>query len=94
MSHLADQSLELPRNPRLARLAFPTPEKLEALAVPTDEGLRLHDRQCAAPIEPAAEPQEGQACWMGGPSGLDSAFLERELFALEEILGCERVSGS
>ena len=87
--------LELRRNPRPARLAFPTPEQLEALAVPTDEGFGRHDGQRAAPIEPAAEPQEGQACWMGGPAGLDSAFLvERELFAQEEILGRERAFGS
>ena len=83
--------MELRRNPRPARLAFPTPEKLEALAVPGDEGFRRHDNQCAAPIEPAAEPQKGQARWMGGPAGLDFAFLvERELFAQEEILGRER----
>ena len=83
--------LELRRNPRPARLAFPTPEQLEAHAVPTDEGFRRHDRQRAAPIEPAAEPQEGQACWMAGPLGFDSAFqVERELFAQEEILCRER----
>jgi hypothetical protein len=75
MKHLADQTLELQRNPRPAGLAFPTPEQQEALAVATDEGSGCHDRQCAALIEPAAEPQEGQACRMGGPSRLDSAFL-------------------
>jgi len=67
--------LEVRRNPRPARLAFPTPEQLEALAVPTDEGFGRHDDQCAAPIEPAAEPQEIQAFWMGDPVGPDSAFL-------------------
>ena len=71
------------------------PEQLEALAVPTDEGSARHDRERAAPIEPAAEPQESQTCWIGGPSGFDSALLtERELFAQEEILGRERASGS
>src|SRR5271170_2485563 len=76
--------------PRPARLAFPAPEKLEALAVPTDEGFGPHDHQCDSPIEPIAEPNEGQAGWMGGPSGLDSALLvDRELFAQEKILGCE-----
>jgi len=50
--------------------------------------------QCASPIEPAAEPEERQACWMGSPVGLDSAFLvERELFAQEEILGGQRSFG-
>jgi hypothetical protein len=89
-SHLEEQT-ELPRNPRPARLAFSTPEKLEAFAAPTDEGLGRHDRQCASPIEPAAEPQESQAGWMGDPSGFDFALLvERELFAQQEILGRER----
>jgi len=42
-------------------------------------------------IEPAAKPQEAQACLIGGPARLDAAFLvERELFAQEEILGRER----
>jgi hypothetical protein len=42
-SHLADQMSEVRRNPRPARLAFPTPEKLEALAVPSNEGSGRHD---------------------------------------------------
>jgi hypothetical protein len=37
--HLANQMLEVQRIPRPVRLVFPTPEKLEVLAVPTDEGL-------------------------------------------------------
>jgi hypothetical protein len=40
MRHPADQSLELRGNRRSARLALPTPVKLEALAVPMDEGSR------------------------------------------------------
>src|SRR5271170_2806684 len=84
-SYLTDQMLEVGRNHRPARWAFPTPEKLKALAVPTNEGFGRHHSQCAAPIEPAAEPQEGQACWMGGSAGPDSAFLvERKLFAQKE----------
>jgi len=56
-----------------------------------DEGFGRQDRQCAAPIESADKPQEGQARWMGGPSEPDSALLvECELFAQEEILGRER----
>jgi hypothetical protein len=63
--------------------------------VPADEGFGRHDGQCTSPIEPAAEPQEGQAGWMGGPAGPDFAFrIECELFAQEEILGRERAFGS
>ena len=83
--------LEFRRNPRPARCAFPVPEQLETLAVPTDEGSGRHDRQRAFPIEPAAEPHERQACWMGDPARPDSAFpVECELFAQEEILCRER----
>ena len=75
----------------MAGLTFPTPEKLGALAVPADEGSGRHDGQCVSPVEPATEPQQGQARWIGGPSGRDFAFLaEGELFAQEEILGRER----
>jgi hypothetical protein len=42
-SHPADQMLELRRNPWPAGLAFPAPEKLETLAVPTNEGFRCYD---------------------------------------------------
>jgi len=87
--------LELQRNPWPARLAFPTPEQLEALAVPMDEGSRRHDGQSAAPIETAAEPQQGQARRLGGPAGLDSALLvDGELLAQEEILRCKRAPGT
>ena len=59
--------------------------------VPADEGFGRHDGQGTSPIEPAAEPQESQPGWMGGPAGPDFAFLvECELFAQEEILGGER----
>jgi hypothetical protein len=43
MRHPANQSLELQRNPWSARLAFPVPVKLEALAVPTDKGSGSYD---------------------------------------------------
>ena len=55
------RTLEVKRNRRAARLAFATPVKPEAPAVPTDEGSGCHDGQGAAPIEPATEPQQGQA---------------------------------
>jgi hypothetical protein len=42
-------------------LASATPEELEAFAMPTNEGFRCYDGQCASPIEPAAEPHEHQA---------------------------------
>ena len=95
MSHPADQKSELQRNPWPAGLALSTPEQLEALPVPTDEGSGSYDRQPTAPIEQAAEPQQRQACRMGDPMGLDFAFsVEGELFAQEEILSGKRVSGS
>ena len=54
-----------------------------------------YDCQRAAPIEQAAQPQEGQARWMGDSARLDSAFLvKRELLAQEEILRRERAFGS
>jgi hypothetical protein len=85
--HRADQTLEVGRNPRPAGLALVTPEQLVALALPTDEGFGRHHRQCAAPIEPAAEQYEGHLCRMGGSAGFDFAFLvEPELFAQEQIL--------
>src|ERR1017187_7864584 len=72
--HRADQTLEVGRNPRPARLALLTPEELEALALPTDEGSGRHHRQRAAPIEPTAEQYERQACWRGGSAGSDFTF--------------------
>jgi len=70
------------------RLAFPTPEQLEALAVPTDESFGPYDGQGASPIKPATEPHQRQTRWTVDPSRPDFAFLiETELFAQEEILG-------
>ena len=87
--------LELRRNSWPAGLAFPTPEKLEALAVPTNESSRGHDGQSAVPIEPAAQPQQVQSRWIGDPAGRDSALLvERDLFAQEQVLGGKQGSGS
>ncbi len=78
-------------NPRPAGLALPTPEKLEALAVPADKGFGRHHGQCVSPIEPPTEPDERQAGWIVGSSGLDFAFpIEGELFAQKEILSRER----
>jgi hypothetical protein len=83
--------LEFRRNWRSASLALSPPVKLEALVVPSNESSRRYDGQRAAPIETSAQPQEGQARWMGDPTGFDSAFLvEGKLFAQEEIFRCER----
>jgi hypothetical protein len=85
--HHADRTLEVGRNPRPAGLALVTPEELEALALPTDEGSGRHHRQRAAPIEPTAEQHEGHLCRRGSSAGFDFAFLiEPELFAQEQIL--------
>jgi hypothetical protein len=76
-------------------LAFPVPVKLEALAVLTDKGSGSYDCQRASPIEPTAQPEQGEARWMGDPAELDSTFLVAgELFAQEEILSRERAFGS
>jgi hypothetical protein len=87
--------LEVQRNPWPAGLAFPTPEKLEDLAVPTDESFGPYDDQCVSPIKPATEPHQRQARWTVDPSRPDFAFLiEPELFAQEEILGGQRSFGA
>ena len=94
-SHSTDQLLELRRDTRPARLAFPTPEKLEAFAMPTDEGLGRHEGQGVSPIEASAEPHERQAGWIVESARPDLAFLiEGELFAQEEILGGKRGFGA
>ena len=83
--------LEVQRNPWSAGLAFPTPEKLETVAVPTDESFGCNDGQGVSPIKPATEPHQRQARWTVDPSRPDFALLiEPELFAQEEILGRER----
>src|SRR5208282_4566154 len=48
----ANQMLEVRWNPLPAGLAFPTPKKLEALAMPADKGFGRHDRQSVSPVEP------------------------------------------
>ena len=79
--------LELRRNLRPASLAFPVPVNLQALAGPSDKGSGSYSCQRASPIEQAAQPQQGQARWMGDPAGLDSAFaIEAELSSQEEVL--------
>jgi hypothetical protein len=75
-------------------LAFPTPEKLEAIAVPSNESFRPHDGQGVSPIKPPTEPHQRQAHGAVDPSRPDFAFLiETELFAQEEILGGQRSFG-
>src|ERR1019366_2506236 len=69
------QTLEVGRNPRAASLALVTPEELEALALPADKGSGRHHHQCAAPIEPMAEPYESHLRRMRGAAGFDFAFL-------------------
>jgi len=58
------------------------------------KGFGRHHRQCAAPIEPAAEQYKGHLCRMRGSAALDFEFLlEPELFAQEQILRGERAYG-
>lgn len=78
-----------------ASRVLPTPEETEALAVPTDQGLKPHNHQSNSPIEPAAEQHQRQAGRIVGTSGLDLALLiERQLLAQEQILRRERGSGA
>ena len=93
--HRADKTLEVWRDRRPAKLTFPTPVKLEAPAVPTDQGSGRHDRQGAFPLEPGAEPQEGQARCIVDPSRPDVALpIEPELFTQEQILSRQRAFSS
>jgi hypothetical protein len=60
---------------------------MEALAVPTNEGSRLHDHQSPAPVKEPAELDQGDARGVVDTSGFDLAFLIlSQLFAQEEIL--------
>jgi hypothetical protein len=78
-----------------ASFGLPAPEKAEALALPSDQGLGPHHGQSIAPIEPAAEQYQSQARRIVGTSGLDRALLiEGQLLAQEQILGRERSSGT
>ena len=73
------------------RIGIPAPEKLEAFAMPTDEGFGRHDGQGVSRVEASAEPHEGQAGGIVESARPDFAFLiEGELFAQEEILGGKR----
>jgi hypothetical protein len=74
-------------------LALLTPEELEALALPADEGSGRHHRQCAAPIEPTAEQDEGQLCRMRGSAGSDIAFqVEPELLRRNRFSAASELS--
>ena len=56
--------------------------------LPADQGLRLHHSQRLAPVEPAREPDQGEAGGVSSALRLDMALLvESELFAQEEIFG-------
>jgi hypothetical protein len=61
--------------------------------MPPDEGLRLHNGEGLSPIEPAREPDEGEASAMRSASRLNVTFLvQGQLFAQKEVF-CRECRG-
>jgi hypothetical protein len=59
--------------------------------MPAEKRCRLHDRQRLTPVEPASEPDQGEAGGIRGPPWCDMAFLiEGKLFAQKEVFCGER----
>ena len=86
---------EVERNTRPARMRLPAPEEPKALAMPAGKGLWGDNRQGFAPVEPVAEPDEGQAGGMHGMLGRHMALLiQRELLAEKEVFRRKRSTGA
>jgi hypothetical protein len=59
--------------------------------MPVEKCCRLHDRQRLTPVEPAPEPDQGEAGGIRGAPWRDIALLiEGELFAQKEVFCSER----
>jgi hypothetical protein len=59
--------------------------------MPAEQGRWLHNDESLSPVEPTAEPSEGETGGSGSTPGYDVALLiESELFAEKEILRRER----
>ncbi len=67
----------LGRRGRPAVLRLPTPEEAESLAVPTQEGVRLHIHRRVAPSEPLTQSRLHPAGGSIGPSRPDLPLLGR-----------------
>ena len=66
---------------------LPPPEEAESFAVPTDQGVRLHDRERGCPIDQVCEHDEGVPRRLIGTAGFDSALsIERQLLPEKQIL--------
>ena len=90
MRHLADERLQVRRNAGPSRAGFPAPEQAESLAMPAGNVAGVTIVRLA-PVEPAAEPDEGKARGIGGAPRRDVSFLiQRELFAQKEVFCGER----
>ena len=60
----------------------------ESCAVPTDQGVRLHDRDRGSPIDQSCEHDEGDPRRIIGTAGFDPALcIERQLLPEKEIFG-------
>ena len=88
-SHGGYQLLEIRRYRWTARCrGLPPPEEAESFAMPTDQGVRLHDRERGSPVDQPCEHDEDDPCRIIGTAGLDSALsIERQLLPEKEILG-------
>ena len=63
--------------------------------MPAGKGLGLHDAQGVPPVEPATEPDAGEAHGIGGAPRLDASLLiQGELLAEKEILRSKNRTGA
>jgi hypothetical protein len=93
--HLPDERLQLHRDWGPSGLGFPEPPQTTSLAAPAGKSLGLNDGQGWLPIEPARQPDQGEARGVRRTLGFDVARLvERQLFAQKEILGGECRGGA
>ena len=62
--------------------------------MPAEKRRRLHNRQRLTPVEPAPEPDQGEAGGMrGAPWGAMAFLIEGELCAQQEVFCGERRGG-
>jgi hypothetical protein len=72
-------------------LRLPLPKQSESLAVPTDQGVRLHDRQRFLPLEIFGKSSKGKTNPVGGmPGFLLSLNVKAKLFPQKQIFSGHR----
>ena len=82
--------MEVRWDQRASRVGFPVPKEPKPPTVPADEGIRLHNGEGLAPVEPAPEPHQGEAGSIGGTARFDLALLVvGKLFTQKEIFRCQ-----